>query len=144
MTLYKPLINVGCNDEDYYARKRKISYAGETSQEKHRYRKVFNTLRETEITLVGKSLRNNKQWKKWSWKEKGPKTKGYALGITIFWCKLWDGVIERCYVVKWYGQVYILETPILEEVCRIVLRERFEGRVGGRSEQWWRLLDGNP
>lgn len=52
MTQYKPLINVGYNDKDYYARKRKSSYAGKVSQGKQRCRKLFNTLRETEITLA--------------------------------------------------------------------------------------------
>lgn len=55
-----PSINV-CNNEDYYARKKKI-YAGETLQEKEKYRKVYNTLRKTEISLVGRNLRNNKEW----------------------------------------------------------------------------------
>lgn len=52
MTHFKPLINVGCNDEDYYMRKRKISYVEEISQGKHRYRKVYSTLRETVITWL--------------------------------------------------------------------------------------------
>ena len=52
MTHYKPSINIGYNDEDYYVRKRKISCAAETLQGKHRYKKVYNTPREIEITWM--------------------------------------------------------------------------------------------
>lgn len=50
--------------------------------------------------------------------------------------KLWDGVNEGFHAVKWYGQVYILETWFLEKVYRMNLRERFKGRVCSRSKQW--------
>lgn len=63
MTQYKPLIDVDYNDEEYYGRKRKISYAGENSQGKRRYRKVFHALREIEIILLGESLRAIKNGK---------------------------------------------------------------------------------
>lgn len=63
MTHYKPLINVGYHDEDYYGRRRKISYAGESSRGKKRCKKVFHILSETEIILLGKSLRAIKNGK---------------------------------------------------------------------------------
>lgn len=63
MTQYKPLIDVDYNDEEHYGRKRKISYAGESSQGKGRYRKVFHACREIEIILLGESLRAIKNGK---------------------------------------------------------------------------------